>query len=574
MSKSPTVSRRLAALRLLVPVLLAAAVASQAQAQAIERHFPAAPKGAQGALVVPNALPGDQDATPIGPALRAVVLLGPTETAHAVATDGLTIGDVARLRADQEAVNALMRPFIGQPMSRKLIAEIEAALAGRYRDLRYPFVSFSTPEQEIGGGALQVRVIEFVAGEVTLRGARSDAEAAALRARISLRDGAPIDARELGQDLDSLNRYPFRQVQAVFSPGAQLGVSNLALMVQNERPWQAYAGYGNDGSPSTSLGRYFLGGSIGGVLGRDSVLSAQFTASQDWFAGRDDPDYQGAALNYVLPIGRRSQIEASADVVETHQALAPFAVRMQAVKSALGSRATVGDWFGGQAASDVRFGVEAKRQVASTYFSGIDVYGVAMNVYQFYAGYHRTGRDALGVSNLDLAVRASPGGLDAASSDARAVLFSQGRMKRADCGYVSLDYNRVTPLRFDMALKTQLIGQYASNALPRTEQAGLGGMPLVRGYTLDDGAFDSVLILRNELHFPKSALSPYLFVDAGQGRDNAAHTTSALYSSGIGAQLRLTRHLLINLDAARAFDESQDAQAGDWRIHANLTVAF
>lgn len=559
---------------MLAPILLAGAVAAQAQAQAIERHLPATPKGAGAALVEPNALPGDQDATPIGPSLRAIVLLGPTEAAHVAATDGLTVGDLARLRAGQEAVSALMGPFFGQPMSRKLIGEIEAALAGRYRHLRYPFVSFSTPEQEIGGGVLQIRVIEFVAGEVTVRGARSDSEAAALRARILLQGGTPIDARELSQDLDSLNRYPFREVQAVFSPGAQLGVSNLALMVQNERPWQAYAGYGNDGSPSTSLGRYFLGGSIGGVLGRDSVLSTQVTASQDWFAGRKDPDYQGAALNYVLPIGRRGQIEASADVVETHQSLAPFAVRMQAVQSGLGYRATVGDWFGGQAASDVRFGVEAKRQVASTYFSGVDVYGVAMNVYQLYAGYHRTGRDALGVSNLDLTMRVSPGGLDAASSDARAVLFSQGRMKRADYGYLSLDYNHITPLRFDMALNTQLIGQYASNALPRTEQAGLGGKPLVRGYTLDDGAFDSVLILRNELHFPKSALSPYLFVDAGQGRDNAARTTSALYSSGIGAQLRLTRHLMIDIDAARAFNESRDGQTGDWRIHTNLTVAF
>ena len=76
-----------------------------------------------------------------------------------------------------------LRPYLGQPLSRKLIAEIEAAIARQYRDLDYPFVSLSTPEQEITGGVLQIRVVEFRTGKVAVKGAKSDAEAARLRSR-------------------------------------------------------------------------------------------------------------------------------------------------------------------------------------------------------------------------------------------------------------------------------------------------------------------------------------------------------------------------------------------------------
>lgn len=560
--------------RYLIPLALVVGAASPVHAQVVERHLPTAPETAARSLIEPNALPTEQDATPIGPALRAIVLLGPSEAAHVQAGDGLTVGEISRLRADEAAVASRLRPFLGQPLSRKLIAQIQASLAGRYRELRHPFVSFSTPEQEIGGGALQIRVIEFVAGDIRLSGAASDAEAARLRDGIGLRSGAPIDAVVLGRELDGLNRYPFRRVQAVFSPSAALGVSDLTLAVQHERPWQVYGGYSNDGSPSTSPDRYFVGGAVGGLLGRDSVLSAQATGSRDALGGERDPRYQGLALTYVSPVGQFGQVEASVDGVETHQALEPFAVRQRALQGAVGYRWPVGDWLGGQASSSLKVGVELKRQVATTYFSGVSVYGVAMNVYQAYIGYSRQDQDGLGASSLDLAVRLSPGGLDGASSDARAVLYSQGRLKRADYGYVSLDYSRLTKLPRDFSLRTRLSGQFTSAALPRTEQAGLGGTTLVRGYTLDNGAFDTAVILRNELHLPQRTFDPYAFVDVGHGRDNALSTGSDLASAGLGARLQLARHLVIQFDAGRALTDDQAVRSGDWRAHTNITVAF
>jgi hemolysin activation/secretion protein len=558
--------------------VLSLIAAAQAHGQAVERHLPETPQNAPTHIAVPNAVPGDQDTTPIGPALRGLVLLGSQEAVHDGVGAGVTVGEITRLKNDAD-VAALLRPYLGQPLSRHLIAEIEAAIARHYRDLNYPFVSLSTPQQEITGGVLQIRVIEFTAGKIVVAGTGSEAEAARLRHDVALNTGDSIDARALTYDLDWINRYPFRNVQAVFAPGATLGVSDLTLEAREAKPWQAYAGYSNDGSPSTGFDRYFAGGAIGNLLGADSVLSAQTTVSRDVFQGDSDAHYKSAALSYTLPIGPRGQIEASADAVDTYQLGDPFSVRLKADEGSLGYRFAVSDFYGDTGETDLRIGVEAKHQTGITYFGGLDVYDVSVEVYQAYLGYHLSDHDALGTSTFDFALHLSPGGVDHGNDDAQALLYSQGRQKGETYSYIGATYNRITLLPAGLLLKTDAIGQFAAIALPRTEQAGLGGSMLVRGYTLDDGAFDTALIVRNELHMPGVAwraaqFSPFVFTDLGYGRDNAAHTTSGLASAGAGAETHLTRYVSLNISAACTLAPDHETRAGNWLAHTNLSVAF
>jgi hemolysin activation/secretion protein len=558
----------------LIPLL----VAAQAHAQAIERHLPETPKNAPAQIAAPNAVPAEQDATPIGPNVRAIVLLGQSEAVHASVGDGVSVGDLGRLKSSDMA--GVLRPYLGKPLSRKLIAEIEAAVARHYRDLNHPFVSLLTPEQEITGGVLQIRVVEFRTGKVLVTGAKSDGEAKRIRKGVGLNTGDAIDARELTYDLDWINRYPFRNVQAVFSPGDALGVTDLTLAARQAKPWQVYGGYSNDGSPSTSFDRYYAGGAIGGLLGPDSVLSAQTTVSRDVLEGVKDPHYKSTALAYTLPLGRRGQIEASANSVTTFQAGAPFSVRLKAGEGALGYRFAVSDLYGDKGETDLRAGIEAKHQTGITYFGAMPVYDTSVEVYQLYLGYHHAGKDRLGASTFDIAAHLSPGNINAGNSDEQAVLYSQGRLKGATYSYVAANYSRFTPLSHDLMLKTQATAQFAAVALPRTEQAGLGGSSLVRGYTLDDGAFDTALVVRNELRLAGRAwgagsqISPFLFTDLGYGRDNAARTGVGLASAGAGAEVHLTRYVMLNVNAAWTLAPDQATRAGKLLAHTNLSVAF
>ena len=135
------------------------------------------------------------------------------------------------------------------------------------------------------------------------------------------------------------------------------------------------------------------------------------------------------------------------------------------------------------------------------------------------------------------------------------------------------------------SLSNTLIGQYSAVALPLTEQIGLGNTSLVRGYTLDDGAFDAGLVSRNELRTPSFALlgrsgrvadqlSPYVFVDAGYGKDRSTKADAAPVSAGLGADYQLTTHLTATLDGAWAMRSVGYTRSGDARLDSRITFSF
>ena len=130
-----------------------------------------------------------------------------------------------------------------------------------------------------------------------------------------------------------------------------------------------------------------------------------------------------------------------------------------------------------------------------------------------------------------------------------------------------------------------LICQYAATPLPQTEQAGLGGDGLVRGYTLDDGAFDTAIVSRNELRARSFALlrlkgdladqaSPYAFFDAGYGRDQRTGVSAHMASAGVAMDYQLGRHLAATIDGAWALERAGLTAAGAVRLETRVTVTF
>jgi hemolysin activation/secretion protein len=567
---------------------LSCLLASTAEAQALERNLPPAPKPPPSDIVPAPVAPSDQDATPIGPVLRGVVLLGASEAPRAQPAAGIDVAAAGRLSPDR--VKASLAKFLGQPMSRRMIGQIQAAIALDYRRAGFPFVSVTTPAQELTSGVLQVRVIEFRLGRMTINGAGRTGPSY-LESRIRVRPGQPIAAADLAEDLDSLNRYPFRRVDATFTPGEALGQSDLILNVTQMRPWSVYAGYSNSGSPSTGWDRYFAGAQIGGLLGRDSLISDQVTASADalfeksrLFNAVSHPRYLSDAAIATVPMNPRALVEASFDWVETNQAANPFVVRQTTFEGRIGYRfalsnldAAFSGWGQG------RFGIEAKHQETETLFGGARALDLATEVYQAYVGYSTSGTDRLGRWDIDLAARISPGELGAANSRSNALLFSKGRVSDVRYAYLGLTAERYTKLPLGLAWTAQVIGQYAARALQGTEQMGIGGQGLVRGYVLDDGAYDEAIVLRNELRGPGFSLgparmadqaSPYIFVDAGSGRDQHDRRTVSAASIGAGLDNQIAGRINLGLDAAYALNRAIVTRAGDWRLETRAIMAF
>jgi hemolysin activation/secretion protein len=572
-------------------MLAAALLPSAALAQAIERNLPPAPATQSQEILAPNTTPGSQDDRPIGPALKGLLVLGPGDVVRTAPITDVVPGLVPRLNTPKAW--GLLRPYLGRPLSRKLIAEIEATIAKYYRQAGYPFVSISTPPQVIGGGVLQVRVVEFHDGTVTVVGVKGKA-AERVRDAVRLQPGQPVSAPDLSADLDWLNRNPVHHVEAIFSPGDALGRTDLQLQTTESKPWQVYAGYANSGSSATGYDRYLLGGQIGGLLGADSLVSYQFTASPDFFDDQgkafgdtEHPQYLSHGLRAAIPFAPRQEIEASFDHVESNTTSAssagPFAIRQDTDELSLGYRTSFSNFT--TLPGDLSLGLEAKHETRKTFFTGVDVLNTAEEVYQVYLGWSGVFTDAHGRTSVDLTLHDSPGGLSAVNSDPGFNTFSNGRLTSAAYAYVNLQASRTTRLPKGWTLTDEIIAQYSGSALPDTEQLGVGGQDLVRGYTLDDGAFDTAIISRNELRPPAFAvlphawrmpdqLSPFAFVDAASGSEQRVHKSAHPASAGLGADYLLGSHLSLSLTGAYALQDTVFTKAGTTMLETKATLTF
>lgn len=559
---------------LLAASTLALAWGAPAHAQVVERNLPPQPQS-RGEVPAPaNILPADQDDTPIGPALAGIVLLGPTDAVAANPGAGIDTSRVARLR-DPEAAR-LLETHIGRPLSRRLIAEIQADIARFYRHRGFPFVSLSTPEQEVTSGVLQLRVIEFVAADIEVTGASATPEAY-VRSRIRQQQGEPIDIRLLAQDIDWLNRNPFRGVEAIFSPGDELGNSNLTLVVDEEpRRWRVYGGVSNNGTESTGWTRLFAGAQASPFRGSpDTLLSYQYTTSDDLFSG-DPSRYASHAGIANVAIAPRQQLDLTVNHVATRQQIGPFGVRLTTMEASAG-------WQGGTALlADLRLGVEARRSKRSVDFGGVGVSEAEADIVQLYAGLDHVQNDRRGRSLFGVTLHVSPGGIGGRNDDESLAAYTGGRVTNASYAYADAAVTRLTRLgraRFDV----ELIGRLATGPLPDTEQTGIGGQGLVRGYALDDGGYDSGIIMRNTLRAPPfplrtgsryDALQPYLFADGGYARQLGTGEDVTAISAGAGATLRVGRYLSGNLDVAHAFNSAPYTREGDWRVHLRFVISY
>jgi hemolysin activation/secretion protein len=563
--------------------------AGGALAQAIERNLPPAPPAAGADIALPNIVAGSADATPIGPALTSLVILGPQDALAAAPLKGV---DVLRDPALAKDRRRLAR-FLGKPISRKLIGQIEAEIAIAYRDRGYPFVNLSTPPQELTEGVLQIRVVEFRLGTKTAPGARGST-GAYVESRARLKPGDEINTNILAQDLDWLDHYPFRNTQAVFTPSKTPGDTDLQLQTTSAKPWALYAGYANSGSSLTGFDRYSLGAETTVPFLRDSLVSYQFTGSSNAlfdhhrpFDSAARPTYFSHAGRLVIPTLARQDVELTVDYVQTYEPLqtADYFTRLNTLEATLAYRAALSDFLAFLPGEGV-IGVEAKNELSHTSFAGTNVQERSLDVFQGIVGWAYLGNDPLGRTSADVTVHVSPGGLGPRDTSAAFATYSDGRFHIDTYAYVSGDLTRYDRLPTILGMKglsmvNSLIGQYSAIPLPLTEQAGLGGQSLTRGYTLDDGAFDTALVYRSELHLPPFAIgwpnsiaAPYVFFDNSIGKNNQTKKTEQPASTGVAVDLQITKHLAATLGGAFALRNAGLTHTGDGRFDVHLTATF
>lgn len=580
--------------RLISGIGATALMVANAHAQSVlERHPVVVPPATTAPITIDASTYGSDDTKPYGVNLAGVSLLGEHDPVATRPASGLSVAaaPISEGKATiRPALENALRPFLGKPLSAHEIAALQAAVAGVYRSFGLPFVSVTAPPQEITSGVVQLRVIAFHLGQTAVSGAGADQ--AAIEAGIRAKPGETIDARALSEDLDWLNRTPYRHVGAVFSPGEATALTNLSLGVTEQKPWSLSAGWSNSGSSATGLQRYSLGAGLFLPSLNGTTLSVLVTGGTNFWSdpgrialdGGDYPDYLSEAARIVIPTFARQQIEITPDIVATRQSLdGNVSVENLTYELPIYYRSALSNILPDHYWGDIYGGVELKGLRRNVYYDGVKAASGMAGLMQFALGWSNTIADPLGQTAIDLRLELNPGSTVADSTDAAWSSYSNGRVTDTTYVYGVANLTRRTDLPKDFSWVAGLTGLLSDTSLPDTEQLALGGSAGSRGYSFSSVAVDRGVIFRNELRLPTQnpplpglalGLSPYLFADAAWGENLSTRTSNKLVSLGLGLDAAVGEHLTASVTAGRAMTDADSIAAGDWTVLGTVNVRF
>lgn len=602
-------------------LLMGLALAPQeafAQARSVvERNLPPAVTTPGGGLTLAPSQAGAADDTPLGVDLRGIRLIGLKDQVLPRPPSGVTLTGVEG--APEDRLRTALAPLVGRPLSLRLVADAQAAVAKVYREVGHPFVSVTAPPQEITSGVLQLRVVAFRAGKVAVKDPGADpAAAASLATNVRAPQGELIEANRISEDLDWLNRFPYRQLNGVFEPGSDLGTSDLTLEVTRRKPWQVYAGWSNTGTAQTDYNRYFVGFGVGLEALHDTTIAYQLTgsgnlvtdpASMD-LSGDNWPSYVSHAGRVTIPTFARQALEIAPSFVATSQMSVGdiFTFQNETFELPILYRSAVSNLNADLAGwGDLYAGVAPKWLNRNTWYQGIEVAQGQVGVLDIIAGWNVSWlRPGGGASAIDLRLVANPGGGVADNTDLAWSLFTNGRVTSAQYFYAYGTFNQTTPLPAlagvsGLVWTTAFTGLAAGQALPDTEQLAIGGFYATRGYTLDDGSVDTGFVLRNELRLPafpvlgrlglkdplgpglvQDALVPFGFLDVAYGHNfnlNGVNSlgqgpNTTLVGIGAGLDYALPGHWQMSGVVGVALTDGPSTPAGSVTAQARVIGSF
>lgn len=467
-----------------------------------------------------------------------------------------------------------LAPHLGQPLTLGTLKSITRETVAYLRRNDRPVVDAVVPEQNIATGTVQVVVREGRLGAVKAEGNQWFATDRIVSA-VRVAPGESISGRGLLADLAWLNQNPFRRVDLVFAAGERSGETDVILKVDDRRPLRLYAGFDDSGTTLTDRERVFAGINWGNAFKREHQLSYQFTASPDL------EKMTAHSVSYVVPLPeRRHTLTFFGSHGRSRPDLPFFTLDGQSWQMGLRYRMPLPAWRGVE--QSLSGGVDFKRSNNDLAFGGSSVFAQATDVAQLVLEYAASRADRRGVTSGGLTLALSPSGIGGRNSDSD---FRASRsFAEARYGYARLALERTTRIRGDWLWMVRAQGQVASTNLLGSEQLGLGGASLLRGYEEREANGDNGVALINEVRagavrLAGGRLVPLAFVDAGW---TAVHTplvgeTRArnLASAGLGLRYTLGATVVARADYGWQLRESGVSPTGDDRRgHVSVTVGW
>ena len=565
-----TLKKTVAALTLL------ALLAMPLLAQDIKRNAPKLPPAPQKSIPAPP-LPSAATEPPLDPnlgQLKGIVILGSKAdfVGNGVSgVKGISVKGPDFLRGHKAQVAELLDIYLGQLLTETALGRLQTDLILLCRNLDRPVVDVFYPPQEIIDGTVQVLVYEGRVGAVAVENeGKKWFSDDFIKSRVHLNKGDSISQKELLNDVNQLNQNPlFREVNVSYKQGKfdsdGGGVTDVDVVVKDRFPLRFFGGYDDYGLKILGEDRVFAGFNYGNVFGLDHQLNYQYTS--DW----GFKYMQAQVGSYVAPLpygtmmlfGGYNQINADLGKIgfpSINNKGHTYQVSLRYVMPLPGSSLQ----------HDLSVGFDFKSANTAVEFNKFTLPSFRTDVDQFAVEYHANLKDRLGYTQAGLSGYYSPGNLMGKNGDTNISTFRSGL--KADYFYAHVDVERGFNLPAGLLALAKGGYQYASTRLLPSEQLGLGGYSLIRGYPEHVVSAEQGFYATAELHSPLirtgnltgqknvpnadgDTLDLFAFFDYGylHPKNPTALESSTVHLSSVGAGLNfhVSQNLTLNLAYGR-----------------------
>ena len=158
-----------------------------------------------------------------------------------------------------DALQKKLIPWIGKTeITRSNLLAIKNEILSYYAERQQSLITVEIPEQDITSGVVTIIVMQAKVGQVQYCGNRWFSQKRVAK-KLPIAEGAPLNEKELLNDLAWLNENPFHYTEVVLSPGSMKGSTNLELVTKDRFPLRVYSGGDNTGIESTGTSRFYGG---------------------------------------------------------------------------------------------------------------------------------------------------------------------------------------------------------------------------------------------------------------------------------------------------------------------------
>lgn len=480
-----------------------------------------------------------------------------------------------------KAVNDVLLPHMGQERTSADVERARGALETAYHEKGYPAVLVNIPEQTVQDGKIRLQVIESKIGSLRVTGNRWYTQEKILSSLPSLAPGKVLYVPAVQTELGRINRGKDIKISPILSPGAELGLTDVELKVEDRIPLHLTVELNNRSTWDTTDLRLNTTLRYDNLWQKDHSVSIQYQMSPE-----KTSEVETYALSYTLPapwnpdhyiavygmssdsntttFGQDFEVTGKGNIygIRYVMPLSPYALYMH----------------------NLTIGVDYKDFDETVGYDPTTNIKTPITYVPFSFSYSSSMPDAWGFTVFSAGLNVSLRGL---VTDPRE--FEVKRyMARGNYVFMTAGVERQQRLPWGMGLFLKVDGQIADQPLISNEQYVGGGMISVRGYKEAEAMGDNAFHGTVELSAPdigtliglkdKVQLTPYTFFDYAwlqvkQPLDSQSETTNL---KGIGAGVRggFYGKLYYEVILAWPLTNTQRTEKYDQRVHFKVGVQF